>query len=352
MTKMRAVVLFSPKDIRCVEVEKPCIVESDDVLIKVRACGICGSDMPRVMINGAHKMPIIIGHEFSGEIVEIGKSISSFNVSDKVTAMPLIPCGKCEFCQIGKYHLCDDYLYYGSSIPGAMAEYIIVKESNVLKLPKNVDYESAAMSDPVSVALHAVRKANIEAGQSAVVFGLGAIGFIAVQWLKILGCSQVIAIDIFQEKLNLAKKLEVDFVINAKDNNVIEVIMDYTNNKGANIVIELAGNKITQLQAIKSVSKMGRVIYCGISYDDLLLPSKEVNKILRGELSIIGSWNSSITPLPINEWKSSLEFMDKGKIKVKPLLSHRVKLEDCKKVFEMMYYKKETYNKVLFIPNL
>ena len=204
----------------------------------------------------------------------------------------------------------------------------------------------------MSVALHAIGKANINAGQSAVVFGLGAIGLIAIQWLKILGCSEVIAIDIFQEKLDLAKKLGVDLVINAKNNNVIEAIMDYTHNKGADIVIELAGNKITQLQAIQAASKMGRVVYCGISYDDLLLPSKEVNKILRGELFIIGSWNSSIAPLPVNEWESSLDFMDKGKIKVKPLISHRVKLEDCKEIFEVMYYKKEIFNKVLFIPDL
>jgi len=352
MTKMRAVVLFAPKDIRCVEVEKPSIMEYDEVLIKVKACGVCGSDIPRVMVKGAHKMPIIIGHEFSGQIVETGKGVSFFKEADRVTVMPLIPCGKCDFCRIGNYNLCDDYLYYGSRIPGAMAEYIVVKESNVLKLPKNLDYESAAMNDPASVALHAIRKVNIAAGQSAVVFGLGAIGFIAVQWLKILGCSRVIAVDIFQEKLDLAKILGADLVINAKNDNVIEAIMDYTDNKGADIVVELAGNKITQLQAIQSVSKMGRVIYCGISYDDLLLPSKEVNKILRGELFIIGSWNSSIAPLPINEWKSSLDFMDTGKIKVKPLISHRVKLEDCKEVFNMMYYKKEIFNKVLFIPDL
>jgi len=349
---MRAVTLFAPANLSCVETEVPEIKDSNEVLVKVKACGVCGSDIPRVMVKGAHKMPIIIGHEFSGEVVEIGKSISSFKVSDKVTAMPLIPCGKCEFCQIGKYNLCDDYLYYGSRIPGAMAEYIVVKESNLLKLPENVDYESGAMTDPVSVALHAIGKANINAGQSAVVFGLGAIGLIAIQWLKILGCSEVIAVDIFQEKLDLAKKIGVDLAINAKNNNVIEAIMDYTHNKGADIVIELAGNKITQLQAIQSASKMGKVIYCGISYDDLLLPSKEVNKILRGELFIIGSWNSSIVPLPVNEWKSSLDFMDKGKIKVKPIISHRAKLEDCKEFFEMMYYKKEIFNKVLFIPDL
>jgi L-iditol 2-dehydrogenase len=352
MTKMRAAVLFSPKDIRCVEVEKPCIMKSDDVLIKVKACGVCGSDIPRVMIKGAHKMPIVIGHEFSGEIVEIGKSVSSFKVSDKVTTIPLIPCGKCEFCQIGKHNLCENYLYYGSRIPGAMAEYIIVKEDNVLKLPSNLDYEMGAITDPVSVALHAVRKANIEPGRSAVVFGLGAIGLIALQWLSVLGCTQVIVIDIFDEKLNLAKKLGADLVINAKKDNVIEKIIEFTHGRGVDVVIELAGNKITQLQAIHVAAKMGKIVYCGISYDDLLLPSVAVNKILRGELHIIGSWNSLNTSIPNNEWETSLEFMSSKKIKIKPIISHRVRLEDCKKVFEMMYYKKETYNKVLFIPDL
>jgi len=349
---MRAVTLVSPGHLECVNTEIPVIQNPNDVLIKVHTCGVCGSDIARVMVKGAHKMPIIIGHEFAGEVVDIGTEVKSTKVSDRVTIMPLVPCGQCDYCRIGEYTLCDDYDYYGSRIPGAMAEYILVSERNVLKLLENIDYEMGAMTDPVSVALHAVRKTSVEAGQSAVVFGLGAIGFVTVQWLKNLGCTNVVAVDIFDEKLDLAKTLGADLVINGKTTDVVKAIHDYTQGKGVDIAIELAGSKFTQPQAVLSVSKMGKVVYCGISYDDLLLPNQALNAILRGELTILGSWNSSIAPLPINEWESALKFMNSGKIQVKPLISHRVRLEDCQSVFEMMFYKKEVFTKVMFEPEL
>jgi len=349
---MRAVTLMKPGHLECVHTDVPTVQSSHDVLIKVHSCGVCGSDIPRAMVKGAHKMPLIIGHEFAGEVVDVGSDVKSTKVSDRVTVMPLVPCGKCDYCRIGEYTLCNNYFYYGSSLPGAMAEYILVKENNVLKLPENVDYEMGAMTDPVSVALHAVRKARIEPGQSAVVFGLGAIGFIAVQWLKTLGCTNVLAVDIFDEKLELAKKLGADFVVNGKRTDAVKAIRDYTNGKGVDIAIELAGSKTTQPQAVLSVRKMGKVVFCGISYDDLLLPNKALNAILRGELSILGSWNSSIAPLPINEWESALKFMNSGKIQVKPLISHRVRLEDCQSIFEMMYNKTDVFTKVMFEPEL
>jgi len=200
---MRAVTLVTPGHLKCITTDVPTLQNPNDVLIKVHACGVCGSDIARVMVKGAHKIPIIIGHEFAGEVVDIGSAVKSTRVSDRVTIMPLVPYGQCDFCRIGEYPLCDDYLYYGSKIPGAMAEYILVNERNVLKLPENVDNEMGAMTDPVSVALHAVRKVQVEPGQSAAVFGLRAIGFISVQWLKNLGCTNVVAVDIFDEKPEL-----------------------------------------------------------------------------------------------------------------------------------------------------
>ncbi|HSV31644.1 MAG TPA: galactitol-1-phosphate 5-dehydrogenase [Atribacteraceae bacterium] len=349
---MRAVELQAPGTLRCVGKEIPGLEKSGDVIVKVKACGVCGSDIQRTMVKGAHVMPIVIGHEFAGEVIEVGKGVQSAKPGDRVTVMPLVPCEDCDYCRIGEYTLCDDYLYYGSRIPGAMAEYIRVDAENVLILPENVDYEMGAMTDPVSVALHAVRKASVEPGQTAVVFGLGAIGLITLQWLKAVGCGSIFAVDIFEEKLALARELGADFTINGKNGDAVQDLLAHTQGRGADIAIELAGNKITQVQAIQSVGKMGKVILCGISYDDLLLPNQAVNAILRGELIIKGSWNSSISPLPINEWKSALAFMDNGKIKVKPLISHRVKLEDCQSVFEMMFYQKEVFTKVLFEPEL
>ncbi|ACL75391.1 galactitol-1-phosphate 5-dehydrogenase [Ruminiclostridium cellulolyticum] len=349
--KMRAVQLFAPGDVRCELIDIPVISADNQVIIKVEACGVCGSDIPRVMSKGAYRYPIVIGHEFSGEVVEVGTKVKNAKVGDRVTAMPLVNCKECDYCKIGQAITCDNYDYYGSRIDGAMAEYIVVSEENIIHIPDNVSYYEAAMTDPVSVALHAVRKAEIEAGQTAVVFGLGAIGFITIQWLKHMGCHKVIAVDIIDEKLDMAKKLGADLCINGMKCDVVKTIMEYTNNKGADSAIELAGSTITQVQAIDSVRKLGTVVFCGIAYNDLVIPNKSLGKILRGELKIKGSWNSSIAPLPINEWKSALMFIEEGKIKLNELITHVVCLEDCQSAFEMMYNKKEMFTKVIFDPN-
>lgn len=348
--KMKALRLYAPGDVRCEIVDVPTIQTDDQVLIKVKACGVCGSDIPRAMVKGTYKFPTTLGHEFAGEIVEVGKAVTKWQPGDRVSVMPLIPCGHCQYCKVGKSHMCDDYNYYGSRSDGAMAEYIVVESANCLRLQDNVDFEMGCMTDPVSVGLHAVRRVHVEAGSSAVVFGLGAIGFIAMQWLKELGCTKVIVVDVDDEKLRQAKMLGADDVINGRTEDVIKRIMDMTDGQGTHIAIELAGNKITHVQAVQAVRKNGEVVFCGITYDDVTFPNKAIAAILRGELTIRGSWNSSINPLPINEWESALQFMSSGKIKVSPLITHRFKLEDGPKAFEMMYNRSETFSKVIFLP--
>ena len=349
---MKAVRLFAPGDVRCVEKDIPKIENVDDVLIKVKSCGVCGSDILRVMVKGAYHHPITIGHEFAGEVVECAKGVDIVQPGDRATIMPLIPCGKCVHCIVGNYQLCDDYVYYGSRIEGAMAEYIRVSSNNILKLPENVGYEAGSMTDPAAIALHAVKNFNIYPGQDGLVVGLGTIGLFAVQWLKIRGCGRVFAVDVYDEKLELAENLGADIVINGKDRDVVDTIKNNTGGEGVDFAVELAGNKNTQAMIIDTVKKKGSVVFCGISYDDLVVPNKVLNKILRHELTIKGAWNSSISPLPVNEWKNSLDFMNSGRLIAKPLITHRFRLEDCAKVFDMMYRRKEMFTKVLFKPEL
>ncbi|PKM70587.1 MAG: galactitol-1-phosphate 5-dehydrogenase, partial [Firmicutes bacterium HGW-Firmicutes-18] len=257
---MRAVRLFAPRDVRCVEVERPQIEKNNDVIIKVKACGVCGSDIMRVAEKGTYSYPITIGHEFAGDIVSIGNRVQNLNPGERVTVMPLIHCGYCNYCRVGEYALCDNYKYYGSRIDGAMAEYIRVKADNVLKLPNNVDYEAGAMTDPVAVALHAVRKIKLEPGQQVVLLGIGSIGFLALQWLKTIGAGKVYVVDVFDEKLKQAESFGADYVINGKKQDVANVIMEQTNGEGVDAVIELAGNKVTQVQAIQVIRKMGIIV--------------------------------------------------------------------------------------------
>ena len=346
---MKAARLHAPGDLRYEEVDVPSLNEGE-VLVRVKAVGICGSDPARVMLKGTYSYPTIIGHEFSGEVVELGSGVESASIGDRVTIIPLIPCGTCDYCAIGEYTLCDAYSYYGSRVDGAMAEFVAVKERNLLKLPEEVDFESGACTDPVAVALHAMRKAGVGVGDTVVVLGIGPIGGFAVQWAKILGASQVIAIDIVEKKLSIAQEIGADLVWNASQGDPVEFVLDKTAGEGVDRVIEIAGSKITQEQSIRMVKKQGRVVFCGISYDDLLLPQKTLDQLLRKEVSVIGSWNSSFAPLPIHEWQTSLHFLSTGQIQCHPLISHRLPLSEAPETFRRIWKRDGYFNKVLFIP--
>jgi len=349
--KMRALRLFKPGDIRCVSVDIPEIERGSEVKIKVKCCGVCGSDIPRVMVKGTYNFPTTIGHEFAGEVIEVGADVKHLEVGDRVTAMPMLPCGTCPYCKVGKSHMCDTYDYYGSRRDGAMAEYIVVESANCLKLPSNVDYEMGCMTDPVSVGLHAVRQVGtIEAGSSAVVYGMGAIGFITMQWLRALGVTQVFAVDVSDEKLHMAERLGAAKGLNGLQCDPVAEIKNLTGGEGVDIAVELAGNKATFVQSVLSLKKSGTAIYCGITYDDVIFPNKAISHILRGEITVRGSWNSLMNPLPINEWESALQFMKSGAIKVNPLITHRFRLEEGRQAFEMMHERKEVFTKVLFKP--
>lgn len=349
--KMRAVRLYAPADLRCVEVQVPQLRE-DEVLVKVRAVGICGSDPCRVMVKGTYSFPTTIGHEFSGEIVECGQEVVSWKPGDRVTIVPLIPCYKCEYCQIGEYTLCNDYGYYGSREDGALADYIKVKADNLLRLPDNVSYEEGACTDPSSVSLHALRKSGLKPGDMVAVLGVGPIGQFTVQWARNCGAGFVFAVDIVGEKLEIAKTVGADVCINSVKEDPVKAIMDYTEGHGVDCVIEMAGNKTTQDQALRIAKKMGTVVFCGISYTDLPLSKQSVDALMRKELKIIGSWNSSFAALPVHDWMTSLEFMSQGKIQCQPLISHRYPLEDAPEIFREVFERKRFFNKVLFLPEM
>ena len=345
---MRAVRLYAPADLRCVEIPIP-QPGADEVLIKVKAVGICGSDPARVMEKGTYSFPTTIGHEFAGEISDVGADVQNWNVGDRVTIVPLVPCYECEYCQIGEYTLCDDYSYYGSREDGALADYIKVKQANLLRLPENVSFEEGACTDPCSVALHAVRKGEIKPGYTVVVLGCGPIGHFTIEWAKICGAAEVIAVDVDEAKLAIAQQIGADLCIDASREDPVKVILEHTGGEGAECVVEMAGSQKTQEQAILITKKMGTAVFCGISNKDLPLSKATVDGLLRKEIRIIGSWNSSFAELPVHDWKCSLRFMSQGQIQCQPLITHRFSLEEAPDVFKRVYKREESFNKVLFL---
>lgn len=344
---MKAAVLHGINDLRYENMPIPS-VEEGEVLVKVKAAGACGSDVPRIMKKGTYRFPLIPGHEFSGEVVELGKNTSNTKIGDRVAVIPLLPCLKCDYCQIGEYAQCDDYDYLGSRSDGGFAEYVKVPVSNLVAVPENVDLLEASLTEPVSVALHALRRTGVDAGDDVVILGTGPIGLMLAQWAKIMGAGRIFLVDIVEEKLQLAQKLGFTDCINAKKEDAVEAIIDETDGKGVDLAIESAGTAVTFKQCIQVVRKLGKVVFMGNIETDVVLDAKIVSSILRKQIAMYGTWNSSFASLPKNEWATSLSFMNDG-LNIKSLISHRFPLGRAKDAIEMMFYKKECFNRVVFI---
>jgi L-iditol 2-dehydrogenase len=344
---VKAVRLYKPGDLRTEAVAVP-EIKDDEVLIKVMAVGVCGSDIPRVLSYGAHVSPLVIGHEFSGRIEKAGKNSGGFSVGDRVTVPPLIPCEKCKWCQMGEYSLCEDYNYYGSRCDGAMAEYVAVKVTNLLRLPPEISYEDAAATDPCANALHAMARSGFKSGESVVIYGAGPIGLFALQYAKKNGASKIIAVDVWPEKLHIAASLGADVVINAGEGDVPKKVKDETGG-GANVAIDFSGVPSAQLSCVHCVSKLGRVVFLGISHKGLELSEKEVDTIMREQLELRGSWNSFTSPFPGSDWTGSIDLMKNG-VSAKRIISHRLSLDEAPGIFEKIAAGGFFFNKIMFYP--
>ncbi|CAA7600843.1 Alcohol dehydrogenase GroES-like domain protein [Acididesulfobacillus acetoxydans] len=347
---MKAVRLYKAGDLRVEDVEltplKPL-----EVLVKTKYVGVCGSDIPRVLREGAHKAPLTIGHEFSGEVVDIGSDVVGWQKGARVTAPPLIPCNTCTWCQEGEYSLCSEYNYLGSRTDGAMAEFVKVPVTNLLLLPDKVSFRQGALTDPAANAMHAIiRGCGITSNDSVAVFGLGSIGLFAVQIAKILGSDTIAAIDIESSKVELAKKLGANIGINSSLDDPIETLNSLTNGRGMSLVLDMSGSPIAQNQAVLAAAKRGRVVYVGISHSKLELSDASVDRLLRYEITISGSWNSFSAPFPGREWTDALGYMERGLLLADPIVSYEFSLDQAPSVFDQIRDKSITFNKILFTP--
>jgi len=345
---MKAGVLFKTGDIRYVDFENP-ICDDDSVIVNVKACGVCGSDSPRILNHWKYPVPAIAGHEFSGVIVEIGKNVKGFEINERVTAAPFIPCYECHYCKSGEYSMCDNYGMIGAKTFGAFAEYVKVPVKNLVKI-FDMDFEDGAMIEPLAVAAHAIIGTEPKLGDIVAVMGSGIIGQLTISWLKMAGITNIIAVDISDEKLEMSKKIGAKYCINPLKEDLIKSINDITGNLGVDISMECAGSKITEEQCLIITRKKGKVSYIGIAHSDVLLGETAFEGIFRKELTIKGYFNSYSAPFPGKEWTMSVDSVRSGNIVLKNLVSHKYKLKDIKEAFEMIGAKKEEYNKVLIMP--
>ena len=345
---MKAWVLHGAKDLRYEEVETPSLAEGE-VLVKVMAAGICGSDIPRIYRDGAHRHPLIPGHEFSGMVEECASGTDAAWLGKRVGIFPLIPCGECLPCQKKQYELCRKYSYLGSRRDGGFAEYVAVPEWNLLELPDNVTFEEAAMLEPMSVAVHAMRRIVPASSDIVAICGLGTIGILLLMFLREAGVKKVLAIgnknSQKQAVLNLG--LPEDCYLDSSLRNAGEWLMEQTEGQGVDVFFECVGRNDTITQAIDGTVAEGRVCLVGNPWSDITLDKAVYWKILRNQLSVTGTWNSSFTHEKLDDWHYVLERLERKRISPAELITHRIPLEELERGLTIMRDKSEDYLKIM-----
>lgn len=338
---MLAAVMYKPGDIRLEDVQRP-VARAGEVLLRVAAVGVCGSDIPRMLVKGAHRMPIICGHEFSGTVAELGPGVEGFSVGELCGVAPLIPCYTCDQCQTGNFSRCRDYDYFGSRRDGAYTDFVTVPVRNLLKAPKGTDARAVAMTDPASIALHAVWKAPPTAGQRGGVIGCGPIGLFAIQWMKLMGCTEVVAIDVSEQKLAQARE--------AGATQTFLVTDELPSALKCDLIVEAAGHSSSIGVAVKLAGPGGHVVFIGIPVGDVTLDNKTFQHFLRQEVSLHGAWNSFGAPYPGKQWQVTLDALASGRLKWEFMISHNLQIKDLPAMFDKIKNKSEFFSKIMFRP--
>lgn len=313
---MMAANLHAVNDLRYEEVPVP-ECSGDEVLVNIKYCGICGSDVSRVLKKGTYHFPTIPGHEFSG-IVEYDP-LDEWT-GRRVTVFPLLPCGACDMCVKQLYQLCRDYDYYGSRRNGGYAQYLAVKRRNLIGLPDEVSLEEGALCEPVSVARHAVTRLHITRGDSVLISGAGPIGLLAAQWARDFGAGDVYLFDIAKEKTALAKRMG---------------FLEYEDGITVDAALEGTGYSDALIRCLHAVKACGRMVLMGNPAGSIELPQQAYWQILRKELILSGTWNSSFSDTQ-NDWTESLLAMAEGRIRASEVISHILPLSKCHEAFSLL----------------
>ena len=343
---MKANVLHGVGDLRYEDIPVPDL-KSGEVLLKVRACGICGSDIPRIFVNGTYRFPTVPGHEFSGEIVDAFDAENKSLIGKRAAVFPLIPCMECESCRRGVYETCRRYNYLGSRCDGAFAEYVAVPAWNVAPIPDNVSFEQAAMCEPVSVALHALRRSNVSIGDVVAVFGPGTIGTLIAIWARACGASKVLLVGNSTSNFDAPRSVGFDLLCNSDEKDPIEWIIEQTNGNGADIAVEAVGFAGTFGSCLLAARTGGTVVAVGNPHGDYLLPRDTYWQILRKQLTVHGTWNSGFDRSDKNDWLSAIAAMSAGQIHPEKLITHRFGLSETYKGLNIMRTASEPCCKVM-----
>ncbi len=346
---MKAAVLYGNEDIRYGDYPTP-NVEPGTVKIRVQASGICGSDVPRVLYNGAHYFPIVLGHEFSGEVVEIGKGVTKVAVGDTVTGAPRIPCLTCRDCQMGNISQCKNDSFIGSRRQGSFAEYIVIPEINAVKYDPSIPFDVATFFEPSTIALRGVNNNDYKGGEYVAVIGGGTIGNFTMQWAKIFGGRTVVVFDIDESRLALAKKMGADVVINSGKEGYQKEAMEITQGRGFEFVFEAVGSNATLLMAMELAGAKAHVCFIGTPHDSVTFTKGQWELINRKEMLIRGCWQGYSAPFPGREWELTAHFFKTGQLKVTgDFIFKKFPLSQAKEAFDLYKNPSQVHGKILLV---
>lgn len=343
---MKALLLSEYKQLELTEFAQP-EVGAHDLLVQVRACGICGSDIHGYDGSSGRRIPpLVMGHEAAGVVAAVGDNVTQFKPGDHVTFDSTVSCGDCFYCHRGDINLCDNRMVLGVSCGeyrrhGAFAEYVSVPQHICYGLPEGLPFEHAAMIEAVSVAVHAANRTPVSLGDTAVVVGSGMIGLLVVQAIRLAGCSQVIAVDLEESRLEIAKTLGAEVGLKADEVDVPSEVLNLTNGRGADVSLEVVGATATIKTAIDCTRKGGAVTLVGN-----LAPTVEVplQSIVTRELSVFGSCASS------GEYPACIDLLKKQAIRVDPLITVKAPLEQGPDWFARLYEGEPGAMKVILDP--
>ncbi|MCD8153175.1 MAG: galactitol-1-phosphate 5-dehydrogenase [Clostridiales bacterium] len=303
---MKALVLHGIGDLRYEDVKKPEPKEGE-VLLKIRACGICSSDIPRIYTTGTYHFPTIPGHEMAGEVVALGKGTDERLLGRRAAVFPLLPCRECEPCGKGQYAQCRNYNYFGSRCDGGYAEYLAVPVWNLVLFEDTLDYRMAAMCEPSAVSLHALHLARLQKGQTVAVVGAGTIAFLIAAFAAEQGASRVIVCGRSEAKLAFARKRGYG-TVDTRKGNVEEQVKDLLDGEGADVVFECVGKASTAGNAVEACGTFGTVVLVGNPEGDMTFEKNVYWKLLRQQITVRGTWNSSYNERE-NDWRDALACM-------------------------------------------
>ncbi|MFZ1939055.1 MAG: galactitol-1-phosphate 5-dehydrogenase [Terracidiphilus sp.] len=345
---MKSLLLSAYNQLEIADMPLPA-VGREEVLVRVEACGICGSDVHGYDGSSGRRIPpIVMGHEAAGTVAAVGASVEGYAADDRVTFDSTVYCGECAFCKRGEVNLCDNRQVIGVSCGdyrrhGAFAEFVVVPRRILYRLPDGISFAEAAMLEAASVAIHGVRVSQAAGGETALVIGAGMIGLLTLQAAHAAGCARVLIADVDATRLKMAKDVGADAVLLASGAELVAEVKKLTAGRGADLAYEAVGRNETVAGAIDCTRKGGTVTLIGNIQPEVTLP---LQKVVTRQLRLQGSCASS------GEYPQAIELIASGKIKVAPLITAVAPLEDGPRWFERLHAREPNLMKVILSPRI